>query len=78
MPSIACFDPDAAPIEEQAPADYEPEVRPQPDPEWIRGSCPRCGQFLVSKCHYVAGEGYLVVWECEGNQFGDCDYKRVL
>lgn len=56
-----------------------PEL-PAPDPEWVRGNCPRCGQDLVSRCYYVAGRGYLVAWECWGAREGsqECDYRRIL
>ena len=52
----------------------------RPDPEWVRGICPRCGAELVSKCYYVSGRGYLVVWECWASTGDDpgCDYRRVL
>jgi hypothetical protein len=55
------------------------EVIPQqverPELEWVRGACPRCGEALVSKCYYVDGRGYLVLWQCWA---ADCDYRRVL
>ena len=54
--------------------------REQPDPEWVRGVCPRCGSELVSKCYYVSGRVYLVVWECWASTGVEpaCDYRRVL
>jgi transcription elongation factor Elf1 len=52
----------------------------RPNPDWIRGVCPRCGEELVSNCYYVKGRGYLVVWECWSSRTEDpaCDYRRVL
>jgi hypothetical protein len=52
----------------------------RPDADWVRGVCPRCGQDLVSNCYYVAGRGYLVIWECWGTlgSSPSCDYRRVL
>jgi hypothetical protein len=52
----------------------------RPDPEWIRGRCPMCGEDVVSNCYYVGGKGYIIVWECWAS-LGDtptCDYRRVL
>ena len=56
------------------------ERRERPDPEWVRGVCPKCGEELVSSCYYVSGRGYLVVWECwaSGRSTSGCDYRRVL
>lgn len=56
------------------------ESRERPDPEWVRGHCPRCGQELVSNCYYVSGRGYLVIWECWASRDPEptCDYRRVL
>ena len=56
----------------------KPEARP--DPEWVRGRCPLCGEDVVSNCYYVGGKGYIIVWECWAS-LGDtptCDYRRVL
>lgn len=54
--------------------------RERPEPEWVRGVCPRCGEELVSNSYYVGGRGYLVLWECWGSLVKDptCDYRRVL
>ena len=54
--------------------------RERPEPDWVRGVCPRCGEELVSNCYYVSGRGYLVVWECWASQGAapTCDYRRVL
>jgi hypothetical protein len=52
----------------------------RPDPDWVRGRCPLCGEEVVSNCYYVGGKGYIIVWECWGS-LGDaatCDYRRVL
>lgn len=53
----------------------------KPDPEWVRGKCPMCGDLVVSNCYYVGSQGHLIVWECwesltEENP--QCDYRRVL
>jgi hypothetical protein len=58
----------------------QPAREPRPDPEWVRGACPRCGEELVSSCYYVSGRGYLVLWECWASLRSDptCDYRRVL
>lgn len=54
----------------------------RPDPDWVRGRCPLCGDELVSNAYYVGGKGYLIVWECWAS-LGEpaertCDYRRVL
>jgi len=54
----------------------------RPDPEWVRSSCPLCGEDVVSNAYYVGGKGYLIFWECwaalgpESEQ--TCGYRRVL
>ena len=52
----------------------------RPEPDWVRGKCPRCGEALVSNCYYVAGRGYLILWECWASLADQptCDYRRVL
>ena len=52
----------------------------RPDPQWVRGVCPECGDDLVSNLYYVGGKGYLLVWECWSG-LGErpaCCYRRVL
>ena len=60
----------------------------RPDPQWVRGRCPECGDDLVSNLYYIGGKGYLLVWECWGSLGADgedrgahegrCRYRRVL
>ena len=52
----------------------------RPDPEWVRGRCPECGDDLVSNLYYVGGRGYLLVWECWGSLGEDpqCRFRKVL
>lgn len=52
----------------------------RPDPAWVRGRCPKCGNELVSHLYYQRGEGYVIAWECWGSQSEPktCDYKKVL
>ena len=60
----------------------------RPDPQWIRGRCPECGDDLVSNLYYIGGKGYILVWECWGSLGGDaaataagkdrCRYRKVL
>ena len=52
----------------------------RPRPEWVRGSCPQCGDDLVSNCYYVGGRGYLVCWECWSSLHDNptCSYRKVL
>ncbi len=51
-----------------------------PAPKSVRGKCPECGGDLVSKCYYVKGKGYLIVWECWESLRDEptCAYRRVL
>ena len=52
----------------------------RPDTKFIRGTCPECGEPLVSNCLYTDGKGYLIVWECWGmlKDKQSCSYKRIL
>jgi hypothetical protein len=52
----------------------------RPDPQWVRGRCPECGDDLVSILEYTGGKGYLLVWECWGSRGENpcCHYRRVL
>ena len=52
----------------------------RPDPQWVRGRCPECGDDLVSNMYYIGGKGYLVIWECWGSlsEQPGCEYRRVL
>jgi hypothetical protein len=63
----------------------QPTLRPkvltdQPDPAWVRGRCPECGDALVSHLYYIHGKGYVIRWECWSNQgeLPKCEYKLVL
>ena len=52
----------------------------RPRPEWVRGTCPECGDDLVSNCYFIAGRGYLICWECWSG-LGDtptCRYRKVI
>jgi hypothetical protein len=57
------------------PSESEP-----PRPEWVRGRCPLCGDFVVSNTYYVDGRGYLIAWECAASlsEPATCDYRRIL
>ncbi|HEU4754685.1 MAG TPA: hypothetical protein VFU47_16375 [Armatimonadota bacterium] len=50
------------------------------EPDWLRGTCPRCGEAVISNCYYVEGRGYLVIWECAASLVEQpaCSYRRVL
>jgi hypothetical protein len=52
----------------------------RPDPQWVRGRCPECGDDLVSNLYYIGGKGYLLVWECWSSLGGSpaCRYRKVL
>jgi hypothetical protein len=54
----------------------------RPDPNWVRGECPCCGEAVVSNAYYVSSKGgaYFIVWECWGSLAEPpvCDYRRVL
>ena len=58
-----------------------PPLAERPDPDWVRGDCPLCGEVLVSNMQYSPDMGYLVVWTCWRNTMtdgGDCDFRKVL
>jgi hypothetical protein len=53
----------------------------RPDPQWVRGHCPECGDDLVSNLYYIGGKGYLLAWECWsslGEEPRRCQYRRVI
>jgi hypothetical protein len=50
-------------------------ARDAADPTLIRGTCPVCGEVVVSGSWYVDGRGYLIIWRCVGST---CDYRRIL
>ena len=52
----------------------------RPDPAWVRGRCPECGEELVSHLYYKRNEGYVIAWKCF-NSMGEtptCTYEKVL
>jgi hypothetical protein len=52
----------------------------RPDPAWVRGKCPHCGDVVVSNLYYVGGQGYLLRWECWSSlgEEATCDWRKVL
>lgn len=52
----------------------------RPDPEWVRGRCPECGDDLVSNLYYIGGRGYLIKWQCWSSlsESPTCRYEKVL
>ena len=63
------------------PAEVTPAHREErPDPGWVRGRCPACGDDVVSNSYYLGGKGYILVWECWSSlgKAPTCDYRRVL
>jgi hypothetical protein len=52
----------------------------RPDPAWIRGECPVCGDAVVSNCYLIHGKGWIIVWECWSSLADEpeCDYRRVI
>lgn len=52
----------------------------RPDPAWVRGRCPKCGDELVSHLYFCKGKGYVIQWECWSSKSNTptCDYKKVL
>ncbi len=58
----------------------QPPLPGQPDPAWVRGKCPCCGDVVVSNLYYISGKGHLLRWEC-WSSLGDaptCEYRKVL
>jgi hypothetical protein len=66
------------PTSPHAEEGHESLVRPEP--EWVRGVCPECGEVLISNMYYLGGHGYLLVWECWASlgETPKCAYRRVL
>ena len=52
----------------------------RPDPQWVRGRCPECGDDLISNMYFSPGNGYIIRWECWSSrgESPQCGYKRVL
>lgn len=52
----------------------------RPHPDWVRGTCPQCGDQLVANAYYVGGRGYLVCWECWSSlgENPSCQYRRII
>ena len=77
--AVALLDRPAGEVEiVSAPARTEGRGRPEPD--WVRGHCPECGDALVSNLYYIGGHGYVCAYEC-WNSLGEsasCTYRRVL
>lgn len=71
-------DDDLPPMQKREPVSVLSDGRP--DPKWVRGKCPECGDDLISNLYYVGGKGYVIMWECWGGM-GDpptCTYRRRL
>lgn len=51
----------------------------RPNPQWVRGRCPECGDDLVSNLYYVSGQ-YLIAWECWASlsENPTCQYRQIL
>lgn len=52
----------------------------RPDPAWVRGRCPKCGDDVVSNMYWQGGKGYKLVWECWSSlgETPSCDYVRPV
>ena len=52
----------------------------RPDPQWVRGRCPECGDDLISNMYFSPGHGYIIRWECWSSkgESPQCSYQRVL
>ena len=51
----------------------------RPREEWVRGTCPKCGEVTVANCYYVGGK-YLIVHECWASlsEYPTCSYRKCL
>lgn len=60
-------------------ANYNPETD-RPSPEWVRGTCPQCGEMVVSNIFYVEGKGFMVALECWASFQANptCTYRKLL
>jgi hypothetical protein len=54
----------------------------QPDPVNVRGTCPYCGDLLVSNAYYQPGTGYVILIECWASlqpaELPTCKYRRQI
>lgn len=60
--------------------EHSPRKAERPNPEWVRGECPVCGEVCVSNAYYVGGRGYLLYVECWAGLgvSPTCDYRRQV
>ena len=52
--------------------------RDKPDPAWVRGICPQCGDTVIANAYYLGGK-YLITHEC-WSSFGEnptCEYRKM-
>jgi hypothetical protein len=52
----------------------------RPEQQWVRGTCPECGEDLVSNMDASGGDCYLIFWECWASLGATptCNYRRAL
>jgi hypothetical protein len=51
------------------------ETPHRPEPHWIAGKCPVCGEVTIKDAFYVGGKGYLLQEVCWS---GDCMYRKMV
>lgn len=58
----------------------KPDGNGRPDPSWVRGTCPDCGEQTVGNLYYVGGKGYICRIECWASlsETPTCDYRKVM
>ncbi len=59
----------------------DPDDESRPDKQWIRETCPECGDDLVSNMYYIPSKkSYFVAWECWASlgEEPTCKYRRIL
>jgi hypothetical protein len=57
-----------------------PKKRSRPEPSWVCGTCPECGEVMVVNYYHVGGRGYLGYRECWAS-LGDqptCHWSQSL
>lgn len=62
------------------PAQTPTRKEERPDPQWVNGTCPCCGEDTVSNAYYVGGKGYLLFVECWASlgEQPTCSYRQVV
>lgn len=67
-------------MEEELVSEPVKKTGDRPDPEWVKGVCPLCGDDVVHNLYWIGGKGYLNRAECWSSLGSEpkCNYYKVL